>query len=227
MKVYAWLIDLIYCRKNCPTGMISGWVQKVTEHRGTIQWCMPGNTQFCHVPSTSHDTQRRNGVCFCEKNQHKNPHHFPRKINGPHHFSRRKPKIPTIFHEESTVPTILHKETKNPHHFPWRKPKIPTILHKESTVPAIFHEENQKSLPFSTKKTTVLLRTTFYATKKFQKVPHRKTSNFQKSGRNKSTYSWNSALKNHLFPSVESFFRIPSNSSMTWSNSCPSASSSS
>ena len=36
MKVYAWLIDLIHRRKNCPTGMISGWVQKVTEHRGTI-----------------------------------------------------------------------------------------------------------------------------------------------------------------------------------------------
>ena len=37
MKVHAWLIDLIHRRKNCPTGMISGWVQKVTEHRGTIQ----------------------------------------------------------------------------------------------------------------------------------------------------------------------------------------------
>ena len=36
MKVYAWLIDLIHRRKNCPTGMISGWVQKVTEHRRTI-----------------------------------------------------------------------------------------------------------------------------------------------------------------------------------------------
>ena len=36
MKVYAWLIDLMHCRKNCPTGMISGWVRKVTEHRGTI-----------------------------------------------------------------------------------------------------------------------------------------------------------------------------------------------
>ena len=35
MNVYAWLIDLIHCRKNCPPGMISGWVQKVTEHRGT------------------------------------------------------------------------------------------------------------------------------------------------------------------------------------------------
>ena len=38
MKVYAWLIDWIHRRKNCPTGMISGWVQKVTEHRGTIQY---------------------------------------------------------------------------------------------------------------------------------------------------------------------------------------------
>ena len=38
LKVYPWLIDLIHCRKNCPTGMISGWVRKVTEHRGTIQY---------------------------------------------------------------------------------------------------------------------------------------------------------------------------------------------
>ena len=38
MRVYAWLIDLIHRGKNCPTGMISGWVQKVTEHRGTIQY---------------------------------------------------------------------------------------------------------------------------------------------------------------------------------------------
>ena len=38
MKVYAWLIDLIHRRKNCPTGMISGWVQKVTQHNGIIQY---------------------------------------------------------------------------------------------------------------------------------------------------------------------------------------------
>ena len=38
MEDYAWLIDLIHRRKNCPAGMISGWVQKVTEHRGTTQW---------------------------------------------------------------------------------------------------------------------------------------------------------------------------------------------
>ena len=38
MKVYAWLIDLNHRRRNCPTGMISGWVQKVTEHRGTKQF---------------------------------------------------------------------------------------------------------------------------------------------------------------------------------------------
>ena len=38
MKVYPWLIDLIHRRKNGPTGMISEWVQKVTEHRGAIQW---------------------------------------------------------------------------------------------------------------------------------------------------------------------------------------------
>ena len=37
MKVYAWLIDLIHPRRNCPTGMISGWVQKATEHRGTTR----------------------------------------------------------------------------------------------------------------------------------------------------------------------------------------------
>ena len=40
MKVYAWLIDLVQRRKNCPTGMIFGWVQKVTEHRGTIQYIL-------------------------------------------------------------------------------------------------------------------------------------------------------------------------------------------
>ena len=34
MKVYAWLIDLIHRRENCPTGMISGRVQKVTQHNG-------------------------------------------------------------------------------------------------------------------------------------------------------------------------------------------------
>ena len=39
MKVYAWLIDRFNPpSENCPTGMISGWVQKVTEHRGTIQY---------------------------------------------------------------------------------------------------------------------------------------------------------------------------------------------
>ena len=38
MKVCAWLINLIHRRKNCPTGMIFGWVQKGTEHRGTIQY---------------------------------------------------------------------------------------------------------------------------------------------------------------------------------------------
>ena len=38
MKVYAWLIDLIHGRKNCPRGMISGWVEKGTEHRGTLQY---------------------------------------------------------------------------------------------------------------------------------------------------------------------------------------------
>ena len=37
MEVYAWLIDLIHRGKNCPTGMISGWVQKVTQHNGIIQ----------------------------------------------------------------------------------------------------------------------------------------------------------------------------------------------
>ena len=42
MKIYAWLIDLIHRRKNCPAGMISGWVQKVTQHNGMIQ-CLFGN----------------------------------------------------------------------------------------------------------------------------------------------------------------------------------------
>ena len=31
-----WLINSIHRRKNCPTGMISGWVQKVTQHNGII-----------------------------------------------------------------------------------------------------------------------------------------------------------------------------------------------
>ena len=38
MKVYAWLIDLIHRLKSCPTGMISGWVQKVTQHNGIVQY---------------------------------------------------------------------------------------------------------------------------------------------------------------------------------------------
>ena len=46
MEVYAWLIDLIRRRKNWPTGMISGWVQKVTEHHGTIQFL---SAPFFHV----------------------------------------------------------------------------------------------------------------------------------------------------------------------------------
>ena len=46
MKVYAWLIDLIYRWKNCPTGMISGWVQEVTEHRGTIHYSICGRLHF-------------------------------------------------------------------------------------------------------------------------------------------------------------------------------------
>ena len=45
MHFYAWLIDLIHRRKNWPTGMISGWVQKVTEHRGTKQYMV--NTLHC------------------------------------------------------------------------------------------------------------------------------------------------------------------------------------
>ena len=35
-----WLIDLIHGRKHCLTGMISGWVLKVTEHRGTTQYVL-------------------------------------------------------------------------------------------------------------------------------------------------------------------------------------------
>ena len=46
MKVQAWLIDLIHRRKNCPTGMISEWVQKVTEHSGTIQYQISKNQIF-------------------------------------------------------------------------------------------------------------------------------------------------------------------------------------
>ena len=38
IRVYAWLIDLIYRRKNCPTGMTSGRVQKVAQQNGIIQY---------------------------------------------------------------------------------------------------------------------------------------------------------------------------------------------
>ena len=38
MKVHAWLVDFAHCRENCPTGMISGWVRKVTQHNGVIQY---------------------------------------------------------------------------------------------------------------------------------------------------------------------------------------------
>ena len=45
MRVCAWLIDLIHRRESCPTGMISGWVQKVTSHNGITQcyllWLQP------------------------------------------------------------------------------------------------------------------------------------------------------------------------------------------
>ena len=37
IKVYAWLIDFAHFWENCPTGMISGWVQNVTQHNGIIQ----------------------------------------------------------------------------------------------------------------------------------------------------------------------------------------------
>ena len=37
MKFYAWLIDFIDFRENCPTGVIPEWMQKVTQHNGIIQ----------------------------------------------------------------------------------------------------------------------------------------------------------------------------------------------
>ena len=38
MKVYAWLIDFTRFRENCPMGIISEWMQKVTQHNGIIQY---------------------------------------------------------------------------------------------------------------------------------------------------------------------------------------------
>ena len=48
MKGHAWLIDLIHCWENCPTGMLSGWVQKVIEHCGTVQY-IEGFTNYDFV----------------------------------------------------------------------------------------------------------------------------------------------------------------------------------
>ena len=31
MRVYAWLIDFAHFRENCPTGIITEWMQKVTQ----------------------------------------------------------------------------------------------------------------------------------------------------------------------------------------------------
>ena len=59
MRVYAWLIDLIHRQKNCPTGMISGWVQKVTEHRGTIQYTwIDGLFTGNHNSSMNHNYEK-------------------------------------------------------------------------------------------------------------------------------------------------------------------------
>ena len=38
IEVYSWLIDWMQCMKNCLMGMISGWVQKLTEHRGQSKY---------------------------------------------------------------------------------------------------------------------------------------------------------------------------------------------
>ena len=38
MRVYAWLIDFVHFRENCPTGIIPQWMQKVTRHNGIIQY---------------------------------------------------------------------------------------------------------------------------------------------------------------------------------------------
>ena len=42
--------------KNCPTGMISGWIQKVTEHRGT--------TQYTEIIEKSDDIQNTDHIFF-------------------------------------------------------------------------------------------------------------------------------------------------------------------
>ena len=42
MEVYAWLIDFAHVRKNCPTGIIPEWMQKVTRYDEMIQWMSVG-----------------------------------------------------------------------------------------------------------------------------------------------------------------------------------------
>ena len=42
MTVYAWLIDFGHFRENSPTGIISEWTRKVTEHNEIIQYSSQG-----------------------------------------------------------------------------------------------------------------------------------------------------------------------------------------
>ena len=63
MKVYAWLIDLIHRRKNCPTGMISGWVQKMTEHCGTIQYLQGFRSSWGKVHREMTTRKKRKHFC--------------------------------------------------------------------------------------------------------------------------------------------------------------------
>ena len=57
-----WLIDRLIDwfdspSKNCPTGMISGWVQKMTEHHGTIQYTTVTSLTWPE-PERPHSTTR-------------------------------------------------------------------------------------------------------------------------------------------------------------------------
>ena len=48
MKVYAWLIDFAHFRRNCPTGIIPEWMQKVTQHNGITQ-CVDDESRLFSV----------------------------------------------------------------------------------------------------------------------------------------------------------------------------------
>ena len=66
MKVYAWLVDLIHRRKNCPTGMISGWVQKVTRHNGVKQCMKHSIHKRCKLNSLWYHVNNKKANFFCQ-----------------------------------------------------------------------------------------------------------------------------------------------------------------